>query len=322
MNKSFFLENISLHTLSFPRFMAAPMDRIIDSPARMLIRQFSPNELLFGEMRHVACIAHGKADQSLKYEIIEQPLAFQVAANNTDSIDVAVAKILEHKFSMLNLNACCPSKNIIKSESGAYLMARPKLLKEILITLRKELQNQIPLTLKIRAGYKEKNGLDIAKLAQDCGVEMLIIHPRTQSQGFSAPLDFDLVKTIKETLSIPVIFSGEIHSFEDAKMTYEKTGVDGFMIGRALWGAPWKLHEITCTIENKSFHLSMKEIIELVLKHLQFYVKFYGPNYVLQMFKTHLSRYLKELPHANSLRRELMTINDYEEMKRKLEALL
>lgn len=301
--------------------MAAPMDGVLDSPSRQLIRQFSPKELLFGEMRHVNCITRGGCDESLRYDPIEQPLAFQISANGTNQIELALEKILEQKFCMLNLNASCPARNVIKSGSGSALMANPSLLKKILLSLHKALRSRAGFTIKLRAGFKEKNALEIAQLAQDCGVEMIIIHPRTQPGGFTDPLDFDLVQNIKKAVTVPVIFSGEIHSFDDILSTYEKTGADGFMIGRALWGAPWKMHEITCQAEGKDFCISPHEIIKLATKHLDLYDKFFEKKHSVQHFKTHLARYLKGFDGANTLRRKFMLMHDHTQMRNGLEEL-
>jgi nifR3 family TIM-barrel protein len=302
--------------------MAAPMDGITDSPMRQIIRKFSPKELLFTEMRHITRIASNNNERTLQYKQIELPLANQVSANSTDFLEIAVEKIIEHKFSMLNLNAGCPTKNVIKSGCGSALMANKKLFEKLVKAFVKAINGTIPFSVKIRAGYKEKNGLEIAKLAQDCGADMIIIHPRTQEEGFSAPLDFDIVKKIKQKLSIPVIFSGEIKSFDDVKSTHEKTGCDGFMIGRALWGAPWKLKEISDQAEGKTFSISEKEIIELAIEHLDLSIEFYG-SIGIKPFKTyHLPKYTKGLPQAATLRRTLLNIETHQEMKEKLKSLL
>jgi tRNA-dihydrouridine synthase B len=302
-------------------FMSAPIDGVLDSPARQMIRKFSKKNLLFGEMRHIACVANEKNNLSVRHNPIEQPLAFQVSAHNTNFLEEAVEKIIEHKFVELNLNAGCPAKNIIKFGAGSALMSKPDVLKTLMLSFKKAIAGRIPFTLKIRAGYKEKNALEIAKLAQDCGIEALSIHPRTQPAGFAGPLDFELVKKITASLSIPVIFSGEIKSYQDAQDTYEKTGVDQFMVGRALWGAPWKLHEIQQESQGKTFSISIKEIIELALKHLALSVDFYGPSGV-QSFKSHLARYIKGITGAATLRRNLLTIDDHKEMKQALNALI
>jgi len=320
MSKKFWQEKITLGKLSFPRVMSAPVDGITDSPMRQMIRQFSPDELLFTEMFHISCVANEKRERCLKVEPHEHPIGFQISGNTTQFLEKAIQKIISYEFDMLNLNAGCPAKNVIKSGSGSALMAEPKKLEILLRAAHKELAGAMPLTLKMRAGFREVNALDIALLAQDCGVEMLMIHPRTQTQGFTGDLNFDLVKKIKQTVSIPVIFSGNIIDFESAKQTHEKTDVDGFMIGRALWGAPWKLKEILDASEGKTFIISIREIIACAIKHLDLSVKFYGDHGV-DAFKKHLAQYIRGVPGAASLRHELLRLKTHEEMRGQLEKL-
>ena len=317
MSDAFWKKKINLKNLSFPFFMAAPMDGITDSPMRRMIRKFSKEELLFTEMRHISCVANERSERSLKYNQIEEPLAFQVSANTTEFIDKAVSKICNKNFVMLNMNAACPAKGIVKSGSGSALMANLDRLKEILILLKTELKDKIPLTIKIRAGFKNTNALDVSLLSQDCGVEMIIIHPRLQTGRFSSELDFDLVKEIKNKVKIPVVFSGNVTNAKRAQMTYEKTGVDGLMIGRPLWGVPWKMKEIIFELEGEKFCVSSEEAIKCAIEHLDLNMEFYGDR-GFSAFKKHAPQYIKNIPDAARIRKELVTSQGYEEMRERL----
>ena len=297
------------------------MDGVIDSPMRQLIREFSPTELLWGEMRHVSCVANEKTDASVAHKQIEHPLAFQFSANSTAFMQSAVEKIIANKFCMINLNAGCPAKCVIKSGSGSALMADPDKLKELLIFLQKTIYGRIPLTLKIRSGFKKVNALEIAQMAQNIGVEMLIIHPRTQPGGFASPLDFDLVARIKKTLSIPVVFSGNLTNFDAVQSTYEKTGVDGFMIGRPLWGCPWKMKEIQAPIHGETFSITTKQSIEYAIKHLELNIERYGPHGI-NPFKKQLPHYIRGIENASTIRRDLLRILEPEIMKQELVKLM
>jgi len=319
--KSFWQEKITIGNLTVPRFMSAPMDGITNSPFRQMIRDFSQDELLFAEMRHVMSVVNAKNQDFLKFNKIEQPLAFQISANSTEHIDEAVEKIIDHKFIHINLNAGCPAKNVIKSGCGSALMENIPLLKKILLNLKNIINNRVGFTLKIRSGFKEKNALEVALMAQDLGVEGLIIHPRTQVGAFTAELDFDLVAKIKNKLKIPVIFSGEIDSLETTKKTYELTGVDGFMIGRALFGAPWKIKQIRENAAGKEFIVDVKTEISYALKHLDLNTQFYG-EHGFQLFKKQLPHYIKNFENATHLRCELLNSTSLEEMKNSLETLL
>lgn len=316
MNKqTFWSEKFSIGSVEIPRFMAAPMDGITDSPFRQMIREFSTQELLWGEMRHTEKIVHVKTEKDLEFHPIEQPLGFQFSCNNVAFIKQAVERVLKHGFKLINLNSGCPSRLITRSGSGSALMANVPLLKEILQEFMRVIDGRVPMTIKIRAGFKEKNALEVAHLAEYLGVACIMIHPRTKIEAFSAELDFDIVKKIKESVKVPIVFSGEINNFERAKMTYECTGVDGFMIGRALWGAPWKIQEISEELQGKTFTLSITQIIDCALRHLELNAQFYGPKIGVKTFKKHIPQYIKGITSASKWREKLLTSMTKEEMR-------
>jgi tRNA-dihydrouridine synthase B len=320
MSKDFYEESVKVGKLNISRFMAAPMDGILDYPMRVMIRKFSTNELLFTQMRHVSFVANEKSGKSVRFEEIEQPLAYQVSASSEKFLVEAAQKVVAAGFVMLNLNAGCPAKNVFKSGAGVALMEKPELLEKIITILKKETEGKIPFTLKIRAGV-QKNALEIAKMAQDSGVEMIVIHPRTRSEGFSeGTLDFELVKKIKQEMRIPLIFSGNVDSFETAKQTYEKTGVDGFMVGRALWGAPWRLHQINEQIDGKDFLPSLPEIVDIMIEHFDLCIKYYGLR-GHQIFKAHIAQYLRGFDGASKARCSLLRINSSSEMRSQIKLL-
>jgi tRNA-dihydrouridine synthase B len=311
---SFWQENLSIGKLIVPRFMAAPLDGITDSPLRQLIRDFSPTELLMTEMRHVSCVSNEKDQRSLKYRPVEHPLSFQFSANREQFLQEAVDKVIERGFLMINLNSGCPAPVVTRSGSGSALMADlPKL--EMLIKLFvKAIDGRVPFTLKIRAGYKQKNAVEVAQLAEANGVDCLMIHPRTQPEGFTSRLDYGIVAEIKKTLKIPVVFSGNINKFDAAKKVHELTGSDGFMIGRALWGAPWKMREITDAAQDKTFSISTPETLEYALKHLDLNLLEFGPRGFIP-FKKQLPQYIRGVNNAGTWRSTLLQSQTAEEMR-------
>lgn len=317
---NFWFEKITVGKLSFPRIMAAPLDGVTDSPLRQLIRHFSPDELLFGEMRHVACVMNERDSKSLKFDVNEHPIAYQVSANIPRFVDGAIERIIEHKFDMFNLNVGCPAKTVTRSGSGSALMADPERLKALLAQMGRALKGRIPFTLKMRAGYKEKNALEIAQIAMDAGIEMLIIHPRTAPEGFTSRLDFDLAKKVKELVSVPVIFSGNVNNFERAKKTYELTGVDGVMVGRALWGCPWKMAEMTAHARGEEFVATPHLSVSYALKHFELNMAHYG-SHGFSHFKKQVSQYLRGIQNAAEYRKRLLTSQTQDEMKTLLEQI-
>lgn len=305
----------------YPRFIAGPLDGITDSPFRKLVREFSCDNLQYTEMRHVACVAHDKGGaKALVFDQIERPLNYQVAANDVIYIAKACEKILAAGVDAVDLNVGCPAKNVVRSGGGSSLMADPAKLKLILLELRRCLPN-INFTVKIRAGYKEKNALDIAKLIQDCGADAIAIHPRLQTQLFAGRPDYAIAAQVKQSLSIPVIFSGDVVNFKMAKMTYEATGVDAFLIGRGIWGKPWKLLELEKHAQGEQFDVDLELIMRYAIKHLDLMLDYYGEA-GLYNFRKHLPFYLKGFSEALNLRRKLVVENSANAVKNNLKIIL
>lgn len=313
---SFWQEKIKIGNISVPRFIGGPLDGITDSPFRRLVRDYSKDNLLYTEMRHVACVANDKgAMKSLDFEQIERPLSYQISAHKEAFIEQALERIIKKGVDIVDLNIGCPARAVVKNGAGSALMENLPQLKKILTIIRSSLD--IPFTIKIRAGYKQVNAIEVAKLAQDCGIDAIAIHPRLQTSKFSGPLDYDLVAQVKKAVDIPIIFSGNVVNFKLAKMTYEKTGVDGFLIGRGIWSRPWKLYEMEQHSQGLIFAPDMQMITSTALKHLDLMLKYYGPK-GLYCFRKHLPFYLKGFPEASELRKNLVTSVSEEEVKAKL----
>jgi tRNA-dihydrouridine synthase B len=310
---SYWQEKIKIGNLILPRFMGGPLDGITDSPFRKLVRQYSKDELLYGEMRHVSCVANDKgAKRALDFEQMERPFNYQVSANKIEFIQQACEKIMAAKVDCLDLNIGCPAKNVIKSGCGSALMADLPRLTNLLAEFRKHLS--IPFTVKIRAGFKEKNALDVARLIQDCGADALAIHPRLQTQKFNGVPDYQLAAEVKKVVSIPVLLSGGIVNWATAKRAYETTGVDGFLIGRGMWSKPWKLLELQEHAAGRVFKVTEEEILACSLAHLDNMLAYYGPH-GLYAFRKHLPFYLKGKLSASALRGVLVTSSSVDQVK-------
>jgi tRNA-dihydrouridine synthase B len=314
---NFWLENIKIRNLVVPRFMSGPLDGITDSPFRKLVRLYSKDELLYTEMRHVRSICTPKGgDLALKFEQLERPLNFQVSASSDEFIEPAFERIIQAGVDCIDLNVGCPAHNVVSSVCGSALMAHPQELKKILTKIRRA-AGDLPITITIRAGFLEKNAVDLAKRAQDCGVDALAIHPRLRNQMFMGQPDYALAAQVKQALSIPVLFSGNVVNFATAKRTYELTGVDGFLIGRGMWAKPWKLAEMKAHAQGLEYHVSSAEVLKIALLQLQYMVEHYGVR-GLFCFRKHLPFYLRGHAGAGELRSKLVRLDDAEEVKKGL----
>ena len=313
---NYWQEKLKIRSLSFPRFVGGPLDGITDSPFRKLVRQFSTDELLYTEMRHVGTVAHDKTGKlALNFEQLERPISYQIAANGLTFLEPAIEQILSRGVDIVDLNIGCPARNVINSGSGSALMADLPKLKAILERLRALLP--IPFTVKIRAGFKCKNAVEVAQLIQDCGADALAIHPRLQTELFAGRPDYALAYQVKKSISIPVILSGNVINWVTAKLAYEQTGVDGFLIGRGIWAKPWKLAELDAHSKGQEFVVDNRQVFSCALQHLNFMLEHYG-NKGLYNFRKHLPFYLKGMPAAATLRKTLVVSESIEEVKEAL----
>lgn len=311
----FFKQRLQIKHLSFPRFISGPVDGILDAPFRQLIRDYSKDNLLYTEIRHVRSIITPQGGaKALAFAQLERPLNFQIAANDPEHIEQACVRIIQAGVDMIDLNVGCPARNVVASSSGSALMAQPEKLQKILLACRSAIPDHIPFTVKIRSGFKQVNALDIAKLAQDCGVDALAIHPRLQTQRFSGQPDLALVAAIKKSLQIPVLLSGNIINFKTALTAYQATGVDGFLIGRGMWAKPWKLEELQQHALGNEFIVTSDMLLHAALRHLDLMIQYYG-NHGIYHFRKHLPLYIKGHPSASALRSTLVRSENFCEVQ-------
>lgn len=312
---------IVIGSRSFPRFIGGPLDGITDSPFRQLVRDFSKDELLYTEMRHVACIANEKGGyKALRFAQMERPLNYQIAANKLDCIEPACEKIVQCGVDMIDLNAGCPAKNVIGSGSGSALMADVPRLKHV-VSLIRACVPHIPFTVKIRAGFKEQNAVEVAKMLNDCGVDAIAIHPRLRTQKFEGRPNYPLVAEVKKAVCVPVIVSGGVVNWKTAKMVHEQTGADGFLIGRGIWSKPWKLHELREHSQGRDFSVDNETILNYAIKHLDAMIAYYGDR-GLYAFRKHLPFYIRGGVGASAVRQTLVRTNDPNELKKVLREFL
>jgi tRNA-dihydrouridine synthase B len=312
---SFWQEKIKIGNREFSRFIGGPLDGITDSPFRQLVREFSPHELMYTEMRHVANVAHDKRGDTVRFGQQERPLTYQFSANSTQYIERACQRVIAQGVDCIDLNIGCPARNVVGSGSGSALMADPVRLKEIVTHFRAKVS--IPFTVKIRAGFKECNAVAIAQLLADCGVDAIAIHPRLQTQKFEGRPDYALAAAVKKAVSIPVIISGGVINFKTAQIVHEQTGVDGFLIGRGIWSKPWKLYELQEHAAGRGYHVDTRMIIMYALKHLDAMLHYYGAR-GLYMFRKHLPLYVRGIPGAAAVRQKLVLADSADQIRSEL----
>jgi tRNA-dihydrouridine synthase B len=283
---------LTIGSRTFGRFMGSPLDGVANVPFRKTVRLFSPEVLMYTEICHCDTIVNRDPKQ-WGLEVGEQQINFQMTAADKTYVARACERVLAQGVSMVDINIGCPAKTVISKGAGSALMADPLKLKSIMQLFRANLP--IPLTVKMRAGFKDYNALDVALMLQDLGVDALCVHPRLQTQGFAGEPDYELVGHIKKSVTIPVLISGGITSWPKAKTVYESTGVDGFLIGRALTGRPWLLAQLIAESQASCLDISQELIAETMMKHLEFSIAWLGPSRGFAYFKKHFKEYAVQL---------------------------
>lgn len=302
-----------LKKLSFdkPIYVLAPLAGFTDLPFRSVVKKFGA-DLTVSEMLSSNALAHGSAKtlHMLQKASIEDPYSVQISGSQSDMVRRAVEILNEHDgIDIIDLNCGCPVPKVVGHGSGSSLLLNLPLMGEIIRTI-KDTSNKSLTSVKIRLGFEKKNHIDIAKMVEDSGADFLAVHGRTRAGKFKAAVDYDAIKEIKETVSIPVIANGDIDSYEKAKWVLEHTGADGVMIGRGAVGAPWIFHQLrsgTQDIDNKIKH-------DIIMEHFDKMIEFYGAHGVA-MFRKHTHTYSKGYKGASVLRNNVNSISDINEYR-------
>jgi nifR3 family TIM-barrel protein len=287
----------------------SPMDGYSDLPFRGLCRQLgsamsytefiNANDVLIGRKRHLP--------PRLVYQEFERPVAFQLYDEDPDRILGAVRLLLPHKPDIIDINMGCSEKKISARGAGAGLLRTPEKIAQIFSTLSSELE--IPVTGKIRIGWDEDNlnYLEIAKIIEDNGGQLVAIHGRTRMQGYRGEANWDPIAEIKQAVSIPVIGNGDVKNTADIARMQAHTRCDAVMIGRAAIGNPWIFQGL-----NRE-QVTPEMVRETMLNHLARSLDFYGEERGLVLFRKHTTRYLSPYPLPNQIRRQLLTAEQPEQ---------
>ncbi|MGA9771739.1 MAG: tRNA dihydrouridine synthase DusB [Blastocatellia bacterium] len=224
-----------------PNLVLAPMAGVTDSSFRRLIKELTGVGLIVTEFISVEGLTRGnmRTHRMMKFLPEERPLSIQIFGHNDDRM-VAAAEIIEEVGAdIVDINCGCPAKKVVNGGGGSSLLRDLPHLEKILRRVRKAVS--IPLTMKIRTGWDDSsiNAVEVARLIEDCGGDMVAIHGRTRTQGYSGRANWDIIAAVKRAVSIPVIGCGDVVTAEQAVERFNETGVDGVMIGRGAIANPW-----------------------------------------------------------------------------------
>ena len=249
------------------------------------------------------------------------PVAVQIFGSDPEYMGKAASIMNQYTNDILDINMGCPAPKVIKNGDGSALMRNPKLAAEVLTAVVKN--SEKPVTLKIRKGWDDNsvNALEIAKIAEECGISALAIHGRTREQFYSGKADWDIIAEIKQSINIPVIGNGDVFDVQDAVNMLEKTKCDAIMIGRGSQGNPWIFNRINHYMKTGEVlpEPTLEEKISTAIKHMNLAVAEHGEYVAVREMRKHIGWYLKGLKNSAKYRDQINKITDYKEVISMLE---
>lgn len=291
--------------------IVAPMAGITDRPFRQLCRELGAG-LAVSEMvsAQSALQTHHKTLRRLNHDGEKGPIAVQILGSEPVSMAAAASRNVDRGVQIIDINMGCPAKKVCQANAGSALLRDTALIEQILRAVVSAVE--VPVTLKIRTGWspETRNAQQVARIAEDCGIQALTIHGRTRACGFSGQAEYETIRRIKTSINIPVIANGDINSPQKAAEVLAATGADGLMIGRAAQGRPWIFREIEHFLKfgEELTPPSLQWVKQLLLKHLDALYQFYGEYQGIRVARKHIAWYSKGLPESATFRKRVYAV--------------
>ncbi|MEI3050306.1 MAG: tRNA dihydrouridine synthase DusB [Ruminococcus bromii] len=264
-----------------------------------------------------------KSEELMEISDLERPCGIQIFGDDPKCMADAAKHALENKPDIIDINMGCPAPKISSNGSGSALMKNPRLCGEIVKAVTAV--TDIPVTVKIRKGWDDDsvNAVEVAKICESAGAAAITVHGRTRQQYYKPPVDYDIIKAVRESVSVPVIANGDIDSAERAKKVMDITGCDLVMIGRATLGNPWIFSQINAYLENPNVKIhtpDLEERLGVMIEHIGKMVEYKGEHMAMLQARKLVVGYFKGMKGAAALRNEagkIKTLDDLYELRQK-----
>lgn len=316
------MKPLSIGSVNLPNnLILAPMAGVTDLPFRLLCKEQGAGLLCMEMVSAKAILYKNKnTEELLSIDSRENPVSLQLFGSDPDIVSQIAHSIEERPFDILDFNMGCPVPKIVGNGEGSALMKNPKLAEEIISKTVKAVKK--PVTVKIRKGFDDDhvNAVEMAKIAEAAGASAIAVHGRTREQFYSGKADWDIIRQVKEAVSIPVIGNGDLLSAQDVIAMGEQTGCDGFMIGRGAQGNPWIFKQILHYFETGE-HLEkpdMEEVSRMILRHAKMMLEFKGEYIGIREIRKHAAWYTAGYPNSSKLRVLINAVESYEDLERLL----
>lgn len=295
-------ENLKIGNVELKnRVFLAPMAGYTDMAFRKLCGEMGCG-LLYTEMINAKalCYEDQKTNSMIKIDDSEEKVALQIFGHEVEFIKGATEILNSHKNDILDINMGCPAPKVVKNNDGSALMTDPKLVGQIIKTMREA--SKKPITMKIRKGWDEDcvNAIEIAKIGEANGVDAIAVHGRTREQFYSGVADWDIIRDVKNAVSVPVIGNGDVFSLDDAIRMIDHTNCDAIMIGRGAQGNPFIFRDISHYLKNgeRIDVASPQEKIDMAIRHLLLSVEEKGEYVAVREMRKHLAYYVKGIKNS------------------------